>query len=75
VYPALFNGSRERFVIGVEDENSEQLRRLGRARVAADRMGHTGRFEPALTCPIDTHLAIVHLRLNRARNHIGVDEG
>ena len=62
------------FVIGVEDEDSEQLRRLGLARVAADRMDRARLFGPALACPIDARLAVVHLRLDRARNHIGVDE-
>src|SRR5262249_24700299 len=34
----LFDGRCQRVVIGVEDEDSEQLCRLGLARVAADRM-------------------------------------
>src|SRR6516165_1126827 len=72
---ALFEGCGQHLVIGVDDEDSEQLRRLGAARIAADRMGRVRRFGPALACPIDARLAVIHLRLDRARNHIGVDEG
>src|SRR5262245_10095444 len=71
----LFDGRGQRVVIGVEDEDSEQLCRLGLARVAADRMDSAGRFGPALACPVDARLAVIHLRLDRARNYIGVDEG
>src|SRR5215468_9903704 len=70
----LFDGRGQRVVIGVEDEDSEQLCRLGLARVAADRMDSARRFGPALARPIDARLAVVHLRLDSARNHIGVDE-
>ena len=69
-----FDGRGQRVVIGVEDEDSEQLCWFGLARVAADRMDRTRRFGPALTRPIDARLAVIHLRLDRARNHIGVDE-
>ena len=69
-----FDGRGQRVVIGVEDEDSEQLCRPGLARVAADRMDSARRFGPALACPIDAGLAVIHLRLDRARNHIGVDE-
>src|SRR6201987_2345727 len=37
-------------------------------------MDSARRFGPALACPIDTRLAVIHLRLDHARNHIGVDE-
>src|SRR3989440_1904609 len=70
----LFDGRGQRVIIGVEDEDSEQLCRLGLARVAADRMDIARPFGPALACPIDARLAVIHLRLDRARNHIGVDE-
>src|SRR6478672_12573453 len=70
----LFDRCGQRVVIGVEDEDSEQLCRLGLARVAADRMDSAGRFGPALACPIDARLAVIHLRLDSARNHIGVNE-
>src|SRR6516165_8752062 len=70
----LFDGRGQRVVISVEDEDSEQLCRLCLARVAADRMDRTRRFGPALTRPIHARLAVIHLRLDRARNHIGVDE-
>jgi hypothetical protein len=60
----LFDGRGQRVVISVEDEDSEQLCRLCLARVAADRMDR----------PIDARLAVIHLRLDRARDHIGVDE-
>src|SRR5215468_11653050 len=70
----LFDGRGQRVVISVEDEDSEQLCRLGLARVAADRMDSARRFGPTLACPIDERLAVIHLRLDRARNHIGVDE-
>src|SRR5258708_31545552 len=70
----LFDGRGQRVVIGVEDEDSEQLCRLGLARVAADRMDRARRFGPALACPIDARFAVLHLRLDRARDHIGVDE-
>src|SRR5258706_3452304 len=49
----LFDGRGQRVVIGVEDEDSEQLCRLGLARVAADRMDTARRFGPALAYPID----------------------
>src|SRR5258707_11536012 len=52
----LFDGRGQRVVIGVEDEDSEQLCRLGLARVAADRMDRARRFGPALACPIDARL-------------------
>jgi hypothetical protein len=42
--------------MGVEDEDSEQLCRLGLARLAADRMDRSRRFGPALACPIDARL-------------------
>src|SRR5205814_3349567 len=67
-------GRGQRVVIGVEDEDSKQLCRLALARVAADRMDSARRFGPALARPIDARLAVIHLRLDRARNHIGVDE-
>ena len=70
----LFDGCGQRGVIGVEDEDSEQLCRLGLARVAADRMDRARRFGPALARPMDARLAGIHLRLDRARDHIGVDE-
>src|SRR5215831_18401409 len=70
----LLDGRGQRVVIGVEDEDGEQLCRLGLARVTADRMGRARRFGPALACPIDTRLAVIHLRLDRTRDHIGVDE-
>jgi hypothetical protein len=70
----LFDGRRQRVVIGVEYEDSEQLCGLGLARVAADRMDIARPFGPALACPIDARLAVIHLRLDRARNHIGIDE-
>jgi len=70
----LFDGRGQRVVINVEDEDSEQLCRLCLARVAADRMDRARRFGPALACPIDARLAVIHLRLDRARDHIGVDE-
>src|SRR5882757_367643 len=70
----LFDGRRQRVVIGVEDEDSEQLCRFRLARVAADRMGRARRFRPALACPIDARLAIIHLRLDSAQDHVGVDE-
>ena len=70
----LFDGRGQRVVISVEDEDSEQLCRLCLARIAADRMDRTRRFGPALTRPIDARLAVIHLRLDRARDHIGVDE-
>src|ERR1700752_2020452 len=63
----LFDGRGQRVVIGVEDEDSEQLCRLGLARVAADRMDRARRFGPALACSIDARLAVIHLRLDRAR--------
>src|SRR5215469_10585956 len=69
-----FDGRGQRVVIGVEDEDSEQLCRLGLARVAADRMDRARLFGPALACPIDARLAVMHLRLNRARDYIGVNE-
>src|SRR5215813_6127320 len=71
----LFYGRGQRVIIGVEDEDSEQLCRLCLARVAADRMDRVRRFGPALACPIDARLAVIHLRLDRARDDIGVDEG
>src|SRR5260370_12181032 len=49
----LFDGRGQRVVIGVKDEDSEQLCRLGLARVAADRMDSARRFGPALAYPID----------------------
>ena len=70
----LFDGRGQRVVISVEDEDSEQLCRLCLARVAADRMDRARRFGPALTRPIDARLAVIHFRLDRARDHIGVDE-
>ena len=70
----LFEGRGQRVVISVEDEDSEQLCRLCLARVAADRMDRARFFGPALACPIDARLAVIHLRLDRARDHIGVDE-
>lgn len=70
----LFDRCDQRFVIGVDDKDSEQLRQLGLARIAANRMARVRRFGPALTCLIDAHLAVIHLRLDRARNHIDVDE-
>src|SRR6516225_7641298 len=70
----LFDRRGQRVVISVEDEDSEQLCRLGLARVAADRMDRARRFGPALACPIDARFAVIHLRLDRARDHIGVDE-
>ena len=71
---SLFYGRGQRLVIGVENEDSEQLCRLDLARVATDRMDRARRFRPALACPIDVRLAVIHLRLDRARDHIGVDE-
>src|SRR3546814_6443508 len=68
------DGRGQRVVTGVEDEDCKQLRRLGLARVAADRVCRVRRFGPALAGPIDVRLAVIHLRLDRARNHIGVDE-
>jgi dihydrolipoamide dehydrogenase len=53
-------GVGQRVVIGVEDEDGEQLCRLGLARVTADRMGRTRRFGPALACPIDARLVVLH---------------
>jgi len=73
-FEGSFDGRGQRVVIGVEYEDSEQLCRLGLARVAADRMDRARRFGPALTRPIDVRLAVIHLRFDRARNHIGVDE-
>src|SRR6516162_5556732 len=70
----LFDRRGQRIIISVEDEDSEQLCRLGLARVAADRMDRARRFGPALAFPIDARLAVIHLRLDRARDHIGVDE-
>ena len=49
----LFDGRGQRVVIGVEYEDSEQLCRLGPARVAADRMDRARRFGPALACAIE----------------------
>src|SRR6516225_10272798 len=66
----LFDGRGQRVVISVEDEDSEQLCRLCLARVAADRMDRARRFGPALTRPIDARLAVIHFRLDRARDHI-----
>src|SRR5438552_3465588 len=63
----LFDGRGQRVIIGVEDEDSEQLCRLGLARVAADRMDIARPFGPALACPIDARLAVIHLRLDRDR--------
>ena len=40
----LFDGRGQRVVIGIKDEDSEQLRGLGLARVAADRMDSARRF-------------------------------
>src|SRR5215470_13940690 len=37
-------------------------------------MDRARRFGPALACPIDTRLAVIHLRFDRARDPIGVDE-
>src|SRR3546814_11989328 len=42
------DGRGQRVVTGVEDEDCKQLRRLGLARVAADRVCRVRRFGPAL---------------------------
>src|SRR5258706_14522379 len=70
----LFDGRGQRVVIGVEDEDSEQLCRLGLARVAADRMDSARRFGPALAYPVDARPAVIHLRLHCPRKHLRVDE-
>ena len=55
----LVDGRGQRVVIGVEDEDGEQLCRVGLARVTADRMDRARRFGPALARPIDaSRLAI-----------------
>lgn len=56
----------EQAVVGVKDEHSEQLRRLGLAGVTANRVERTRRFRPALASPIDARPAIIYLRLDRA---------
>src|SRR5215468_1560684 len=61
VSSVLLNGGGERFVVGVDDDDSEQLRRLGLARVAADWMVRVRRFGPALAGLINAGLAVVHL--------------
>src|SRR5215470_1265223 len=75
VSSVLLNGGGDRFVVGVDDDDSEQLRRLGLARVAADWMVRVRRFGPALAGLINAGLAVVHLWLDLTRDHIGVDEG
>jgi hypothetical protein len=57
----LLDGGGERLVVGVDDEDSEQLRRLGLARVAADWMVRVRRSRPALACLINAGLGVVHL--------------
>src|SRR3546814_701804 len=61
------DGRGQRVVTGVEDEDCKQLRLLGLARVAADRVCRVRRFGPALAGPIDVRLAVIHPRLDRAR--------
>src|SRR5262249_13625965 len=71
----LFYGRGQRVIIGVEDEDSEQLCRLCLARVAADRMDRVRRFGPALACSMDARLAVIHLRFDRARDHTNDPHG
>ena len=59
----LFERRGQRIVTGVEDEDREQLCRLGLARVAADQMGCARLFRPALASLIDACLSVIHLGL------------
>src|ERR1700741_2681461 len=71
----LFDGCGQFLVVGIDNEDREQLCRLGLARIAADGMAGAGWFGPALARLVDPRCAVVHLRLDPSGNDVGVDEG
>jgi hypothetical protein len=71
----LFVGDGQDLVVGIDDEHREQLCGFRRARVTTDRMMGAWRFVPALAGAVDALGSVVHLRLDGARDDVGIDEG
>jgi hypothetical protein len=61
-------------VVGVDDEDGEQARRLCGARVFANLVMRAGRLGPAFASVKHLHLAVIHLAADRPREHETSDE-
>ena len=77
--PAAFSlplkGDQPLGIGGVDDEDGEQTRRFGGARVRADGVIRAGRLRPALARAEHLRLAVIHLASDRAREYVAGDEG
>ena len=60
---------------GVDDEDGEQARRFGGARILADGVVRAGQLRPALTRAEHLRLAVIHPASDRARKYVAGDEG
>ena len=67
------DGGGQGLVVGIDDEHRQQPS-LGGARIPADGMAGSGRLVEALFGVVDPFGPVVHLRFDRARDDIGVDE-
>src|SRR4051794_19216406 len=70
----LLSRDGQGLVVGIDDENREQLCGLGRACIAADAMARTGCLVPTLAGVVDPLRLVVNLRLDCARHDVGEDE-
>ena len=62
-------------VVAIDDENRQQLCRLGGAGVFADTVKRARRFRKTLAGLEDLHFAVVHLAANFTGQYVCSDEG